>query len=153
MLVRSISQGVYARVAGVSAQIGDVNLGPISADERLKFGLVEHGQPRRLNDLAEAAQESIRLLELLGLKAVTSDVGDVDESIFVRDGDTGATRFQLTSNGPDGTFTLRLWAGDDIGDGEVETKVFDISRIVFQLELQWSRMSAVRTSARQVGNG
>lgn len=130
-----VSDGVDAAVERVAAEVWDVDFGIVAADEGLKFCLVEHGEPGGGNDGPKAFEESAGLEVGLNLKAVAGDVGDVDEAIFVGDGDLGALRTELTGYG----FLLGVAVGaggEGVCNGKVEGEVFDVAGIVFQLKLE-----------------
>lgn len=85
-----VTDGVNAAINGVGAEISHGNCTGGTTHECLKFGLVKHGEPGRLDDGSEAAQESICLEGRLVLQTVSGHVGDVDETIGVCDGEGGA---------------------------------------------------------------
>lgn len=63
-------------------------------------------------------------------------IGDVDQTIFVGDGDLGSRRSKLARN----RALLRLGvvlatAGDSVGDGEIQGKILNVARIVLELKL------------------
>lgn len=78
MFLSVIADDVDAAILRVSAKVFDVDdraLG--TADQCLQLGLVEHGEPRRLDDVAEASQEGIGLTFALGLETEGSHAVDV----------------------------------------------------------------------------
>ena len=68
----------------------------------------------------------------LNLEAMTSHVGDVDEAIFICDRNRSPRGAEFTGD------LLGLSGGgtDCIRYGKVEGKVFNIPRVVFQLQLR-----------------
>lgn len=74
MLFFVIAYCVYATVQSVSSQVHHVNITGLATHQRLQFGLVEHREPRGLDDLSQALQEGVRLQGRLYLKPVAGDV-------------------------------------------------------------------------------
>lgn len=130
MLQPIVANGIDAAVLRVPTQIYNVDFGAIAANEGLKFVLVEHGEPRRGYDFAEALHESVCLLPGLDLQAVTGEIRDVDEAVCVCDGELGAVGAEVMRDGFG-------WVGgrEGVGDGEIKGEVFDVARVVFELEL------------------
>ena len=60
------------------------------------------------------------------------DVGDVREAVLICDGYGGAIWTQLTSD----CFGFRRRDAYRVSYGKIERKIFDVSRIILQLELR-----------------
>lgn len=60
-----VANDVEAAVLGVAVEVGYVDGGGGAGDERLQFVLIEHAEPGRSDDLAEAFEEGRGLLERL----------------------------------------------------------------------------------------
>ncbi len=86
MLLPVVPDSVNAAVLSIGSKIRDRDLGARTSDECLQFRLIEHAEPRRGNDRAETAEECGGLEVGLALKAVAGYIGDVDEAVFVCDG-------------------------------------------------------------------
>lgn len=69
-----VAYHVQSAVQRVASQIRYVDVAGLSTDQSLQFGLVEHGQPRGLDDLAKTLQKRVGLQSGLGLETVPGNV-------------------------------------------------------------------------------
>lgn len=127
MLLIVIADGINASVQGIPPEILHVNVARLTTHQGLQLRLVEHGQPRGLDDLSETLQKCIGLQGGLHLKAIPGNVGYIHQSVLVGDRGLGAIVSQLFCD----CAMSRPRHRDRVGDGEVQGKIFDVPGVIF----------------------
>lgn len=132
MLLIVITDRIYTPILRVPSEVLHVDVARFTTYQGLQLGLVEHGQPSRLDYLAQSLEKCVGLQSRLNLQAVSGNVGYVHQAILVSDGSLGAIVSQLLSH----STHMRSWYRNRVCNGKVQRKVFNIIRIVLQLQLK-----------------
>lgn len=132
-----VANGIDPAVNGITTQVGHVDFGGVPAHQGLQLALIEHGEPRRGDDGAETTEERRRLELRLNLEPIARDIRDVHQPVLVGHGNLGPSRAKVACDG--GWFgTIFALARDGVGDGKIQRKVLDITRIILELKLdEW----------------
>ena len=97
MVLGIITTLVDAPEVGVAAEVDQVELGIIAANEPLEFLLVEHRKPHRLNHLAKAFEKGVCHNFGMVLESVAHKPIDIEETVCVCDWCVSTVLDQLSS--------------------------------------------------------
>lgn len=134
MLLIVVANGIDPAVKGVTTQVGHVDFGGVPAHKGLQLGLIEHGEPRRGDDGAQTTEKRRRLELGLNLEPIACDIRDVHKPVLVGHGDMGPSGPKVAC---DCVWFRAIFAPtrNGVGDGKIQRKVLDITRIILELKL------------------